>query len=260
MVKAENLHYDLTENDLHVSMRNHSSTCSTDEEKGLFSRIGAVQEIKLLYDRSDRSRGIAFVTYGHPDDARDAVREFDGANAMGQPIRLTLHNGGPSKSSRNPFDYVEKPSRSLFDRIEGDEGRGGRRGRSASPRRAPENIDRYVPGTRGRGSRSPRRRGGMREAGRAPGARREERPRRGGRGGGNKDTEGRAAVQGRPRKTAEELDAEMDSYWTNPAGAEANVAQDTTGREPQVSTFPQTANPGAAATSAVDDDIDIMVE
>lgn len=234
----------------------------------MFSRIGNVQNIRLLYDRADRSQGVAYVTFDHPDDARDAVREFDGANAMGQPIRLTLQNAPAAKPARNPFDYVEKPSRSLFDRIEGDERRGGRRGRSASPRRAPENIDRYVPGNRGRGSRSPRRRGGgARENGRAPGARREERTGRGGRGGrggrDNQDTEGRPVVQGRPRKTAEELDAEMDTYWNSNEvnGGQAAQAseQDVSGREPQIATVPQTENTMTGTTSATDD-IDLMID
>lgn len=234
--------------------------------QGLFSRIGSVQNIRLLYDRADRSQGIAFVTFSHPDDARDAMREYNGANAMGQPIRLTLQNAQPSKPARNPFDYVEKPSRSLFERIDGDDRRGGRRGRSASPRRGPDNIDRYVPGNRGRGSRSPRRRGGgARESGRAPGARRDERPKRGGRGG--KDGEGRQTAQGRQRKTAEELDAEMDSYWNNGAAesnsghaAEAFSAQNAGERQEQIATAPQTANPMMGTTSAADDDIDLMVE
>ena len=74
----------------------------------------------------------------------------------------------------------------------------------------PDHVDRYTPG--GRGSRSPvRRRGTPREGGRRPGQRREE----GGRGprGPKKDDEGRPIVQGRPRKTAEELDAEMADYF-----------------------------------------------
>ena len=137
-------------------------------------------------------------------DAREAIREFDGANAYGQPIRLTL------MQSREP---VTARSRSLFERIDGggrdaaSRGRPHPRRRSASPaameidgegsrrrRRTPENIDRYVPG-RAR-SRSPRRgRGGR------------------GRGRGRADGDGHRIVGGRPRKTAEELDAEMTDYW-----------------------------------------------
>jgi THO complex subunit 4 len=73
---------------------------------------------------------------------------------------------------------------------------------------APENIDRYVPGQGGRGTgRSSSLRGAP---GRRPGERR-ERPRR--------DDNGHALVGGRPRKTAEELDAEMEDYWGGNAAA-----------------------------------------
>jgi THO complex subunit 4 len=79
----------------------------------------------------------------------------------------------------------------------------------------PANIDRYVPG-KGRRSRSPlpRRRGG-----RPPGERR-ERGERNGRGRGEGGGGGR-----RPRKTQEELDAEMEDYWTG--GAKENGASET---------------------------------
>ena len=175
-------------------------------------------DAKLRYDRAGRSEGIAIVTYQHVADARAAIRDFDGANAKGQPIRLTLL---PLPRRDNPFDRVENP-RSLFDRIEaptgrsrrrsdspvseGHEDRGARQGqrrglprdrRSDVTKPPPENIDRYVPGQRN--GRSSSHRGGRR-----PGERRER---------GGRDGEGHKMVNGRPRKTAEELDAEMDDYW-----------------------------------------------
>lgn len=196
----------------------------------LFSRIGDVVDVKLRYDRAGRSEGVAFVNYNRVRDANEAIREFDGANAKGQPIRLTLL---PQPRRENPFDRVENP-RSLFDRIEAprdrrrsespiddddDENRyrrGPRRGgaaragdrRSDTTKPAPENIDRYVPGSNGAGSRSDSRRGGRR-----PGERRERRPRN--------DDAGPKLAGGRPRKTQEELDAEMEDYW---GGSNNNAA------------------------------------
>ncbi|KAJ2977482.1 hypothetical protein NUW58_g7801 [Xylaria curta] len=67
-IKVENLHYDLSESDL----------------EGLFSKIGPVVKLELLYDRAGRSDGVAFVTYESRDDALDAIREFNGANAKGR--------------------------------------------------------------------------------------------------------------------------------------------------------------------------------
>lgn len=41
-------------------------------------------KLSLLYDRAGRSEGIAFVTYESAQDAKRAIREFDGANANGK--------------------------------------------------------------------------------------------------------------------------------------------------------------------------------
>ena len=184
--------------------------------------------MKLLYDRTDRSQGTAFVTFADPRDARDAVRDYDGQNANGQPIKVSILPTAPAAASKglSLFDRIERPPRSLFDRMEGggaisrddsrEDNRRRRMGRdrSDSPRKggraAPDHVDRYVPGPRV--SRSPiRRRGTPRESGRRPGAGREE----SGRGGRRPrtDDEGRPLIGGRPRKTAEELDAEMADYW-----------------------------------------------
>ncbi len=211
----------------------------------------------MMYDRMDRSEGTAFVTYESPRDARDAVVEFNGCNANGKPIKLTMLPSAPAAAGRGAtlFDRVERPARSLFDRIEGgpdsrddsrEETRRARR-RSESPRRraAPPDVDRYVP-PRGPRSRSPiRRRGTPREGGRRPGERREDSG-RGGRGGrgGRTDDDGRPLVGGRPRKTAEELDAEMENYWGSKGGEKTNGA----------------AAPAASTSAApiADDDIDMI--
>ena len=226
----------------------------SDRVQERFARIGPVSSVRMLYDRHDRSQGVAFVTYEYEDDARQALKEFNGANAYGQPIRVEV--APPSgRAQRNPFDNVERPARSLFDRIESrDEapsarGGGRRRNRSTSPRR--NDVDRYVPR---RGSHSPiRRRGTPREGGRRPGARREDSGRRGGRRG---DTEGRPAGGARPRKTAEELDAEMNDYWGGAATDHGVQAANGEKRDPQVRTAENTENPMTGATSAINADDD----
>ncbi|KFA61458.1 hypothetical protein S40285_03410 [Stachybotrys chlorohalonatus IBT 40285] len=218
-IRVENIHYDLTEEDL--------------EE--LFSRIGRVSKLQLRYDRAGRSDGVAFVIYERKEDATEAIRQFDGANANGQPIRLSLMAGS---SSRNPFDTAVMPGRPLSERVSAP----GGRSRSYSPRRrtdeddaARKGIDRYVPGGASR-SRSPmpRRRGGG--GGRRPGARRDG----GGRdGAGARDQEGGRGGRGNPRtkKTQEELDAEMEDYFGGggegsapaPAAAASGAANPATG-------------------------------
>lgn len=186
--------------------------------------------MKLTYDRAGRSDGTAFVTLDRIADAREAVRQFDGANAKGQPIRLTILPLPPRSTRRdNPFDRAENP-RSLFDRVEAPSGRGRRRSespmqedreysrnssrreprgvprdhRSDTSKPPPDGIDRYIPGSGGRG-------------GRRTGERRERVPRDGPRPGA------------RPKKTAEELDAEMDDYWGGQENKEqVQPAQTTT--------------------------------
>jgi THO complex subunit 4 len=211
-----------------------------------------------MYDRMDRSEGTAFVIYQSPRDARDAVADFNGCNANGQPIKLSILPTAPAAASKGSlFDRVERPTRSLFDRIEvGTDNREDsredtrrRRNRSESPRRrdTPERVDRYVP--RGARSRSPiRRRGTPREQGRRPGQRRED----SGRGGrrGRTDEEGRPMVGGRPKKTAQELDAEMEDYWgSKPSG----------GGKPNGAPAASNGNAAPATTAAAPvDDIDMI--
>lgn len=118
----------------------------------------------------------------------------------GQPIRITLQSSAPR---RNPFDTAQVPSRSLAERIT--------RPRSLSPN--DRGIDRYVP-EGGRRSHSPR----PRRRGRRVGARRENA------GEGIGRTAGR---DGRPKKTQEELDAEMEDYFEKPSGNASGQAATT---------------------------------
>ncbi|KJZ73595.1 hypothetical protein HIM_06928 [Hirsutella minnesotensis 3608] len=197
-LRVENIHYDLTEEDL-------------DE---LFARIGPVVRLQLLYDRAGRSEGTAYVTYESREDALEAVKQFDGANANGQPIRLNLIPSGPA---RNPFDTAVMPGRPLAERISAP----GGRSRSLSPHRrhdeedaARKGIDRYIPGSGSRSrSPAPPRRGGRRPGTRREGDVRESQPSRGTRG------------NPRTKKTQEELDAEMEDYFGGngqPASAPSN--------------------------------------
>ncbi|KAI1744077.1 hypothetical protein F4680DRAFT_406120 [Xylaria scruposa] len=185
-LKVENLHYDLSQSDL----------------EGLFSKIGPVVKVELLYDRAGRSDGVAFVTYESRDDALDAINEFNGANAKGQPIRISIVSSQPR---RNPFDSATMPGRPLAERIT--------RPRSLSPN--DRGIDRYVP-EGGRRSHSPR----PRRRGRRAGARREN---------GGENTGRTTGRDGRPKKTQEELDAEMEDYFEKTSGNVAGAAAaDTT--------------------------------
>ena len=68
-------------------MENHGIGIMLILIKELFRRIGRVVRLQLKFDRAGRSEGIAFVTYEHKDDADEAVKQFDGANANGMMRR-----------------------------------------------------------------------------------------------------------------------------------------------------------------------------
>jgi THO complex subunit 4 len=150
----------------------------------------------------------------------------------------------PAPRGRNAFDTAVKPGsgRSLADRIT--------RPRSASPRDSAggpsrgRGGDSYVPGRNNSRSRSPPPR--RREGGRRPGDRRGG---GGGGGGGGRGPRGgsgtpRAGRDGRPRKTQDELDAEMANYFGGSKGGE--------------SAEPAANGPTAAAAAQDDDDIDMI--
>ncbi|SPO24872.1 uncharacterized protein UTRI_01377_B [Ustilago trichophora] len=92
----ENLHYDVSEQDL----------------KQLFESIGPVTKSFIKYDRSDRSTGRAVVVYENPNHALQAKNEFDGAKAKGQVISITQE-----MRAERPKD-IQSSQRSLLSRFD----------------------------------------------------------------------------------------------------------------------------------------------
>ncbi|ODQ55028.1 RNA-binding domain-containing protein [Saitoella complicata NRRL Y-17804] len=133
-LRVSNIHYDLNQDDL----------------TQLFSRIAPPILVRLTYDNAGRSTGIAYVVYESIADARDAIRQFDGQKAAGQPLAISMDGSGVPSG----------------------------RGRSRSPPRRGHG-DSYRPGAGDRAPSAPRGRGRGRGAsgrGRERGERREVRP------------------------------------------------------------------------------------
>ena len=270
-LRIDNLHYDLTENDL----------------SSLFSQLAPLPVPPTIrYDRAGRSTGVAFISYSSIAAARKAIREFDGANANGQPIYLTLVSAGADRTtgdrpgSRNPFETARMPLKSLFERVsstrplhsdddnedrqqdmpfEDDDLAAPSVRHSDVSGPAPKGIDRYIPGRHSqnsRRSRSPRERrtghsGSGDSAGRRPGTRRETHNRDGTQRNDRSGTGNTKGGNQRPRKTQDELDREMDDYWVGGRGNGDGGSE----------SLPATSNGHEAVTTVeTEEDIDMGIE
>ncbi|XP_028777640.1 LOW QUALITY PROTEIN: 33 kDa ribonucleoprotein, chloroplastic [Neltuma alba] len=57
----------------------------------IFQEVGNVVSVEIVYDRvTDRSRGFAFVTMGSAEDAKEAIRMFDGSQVGGRTVKVNF--------------------------------------------------------------------------------------------------------------------------------------------------------------------------
>lgn len=57
----------------------------------LFGEAGTVVSVEIVYDRvTDRSRGFAFVTMGSVEDAKEAIKMFDGSQVGGRTVKVNF--------------------------------------------------------------------------------------------------------------------------------------------------------------------------
>ncbi|XP_011094245.1 33 kDa ribonucleoprotein, chloroplastic [Sesamum indicum] len=57
----------------------------------IFAEAGRVASVEIVYDRvTDRSRGFAFVTMGSVEEAKEAIRLFDGAQIGGRTAKVNF--------------------------------------------------------------------------------------------------------------------------------------------------------------------------
>jgi THO complex subunit 4 len=118
----------------------------------LFQKIGSLQSLHLKYDTLGRSDGVAYVVYTHIEDAKEAIRKYNGAKAAGQQITVTLIGERPpnaAASVRQP--RLQGGGGGRFTRgggRHGPQGRGGggRRGGGGDrrPARTQEDLDREL--------------------------------------------------------------------------------------------------------------------
>ncbi len=89
-----------------------SLSWNTSEESlsNLFSKIGEIEELKIITDReTGRSRGFGFVTFSSEEDANTAVRELDGTELDGRQLKINIakerdrDSGGGGHSAPRSF-------------------------------------------------------------------------------------------------------------------------------------------------------------
>lgn len=61
-----------------------------------FSVFGQIQDLKMINDRETGSfRGFAFITYGSPDAAAEAVAQMNGQEVDGRNLKVTFAEDKP---------------------------------------------------------------------------------------------------------------------------------------------------------------------
>ncbi|XVF55876.1 hypothetical protein PTKIN_Ptkin06aG0071700 [Pterospermum kingtungense] len=101
---------------LYVGNLPYSMTSS--ELSEIFSEAGRVASVEIVYRRAtDRSRGFAFVTMGSVDEAKVAIRLFDGSQIGGRTVKVNfpeVPRGGERevmgpKIGRSHRSFVDSP-------------------------------------------------------------------------------------------------------------------------------------------------------
>jgi len=67
---------------------------TTEQELGdAFARYGAVNSVKIIQDReTGRSKGFGFIEFADPSCIDNAIRNMDGQDMNGRPLRVNAAN------------------------------------------------------------------------------------------------------------------------------------------------------------------------
>lgn len=84
-------HEDLTGKVVYVD--NLSDDVTTRGLADLFSMVGTVKELRLLYDRQGNPNGSADIVFQHRADAEEAIKSLHNVPLNNRPMRLSMGNG-----------------------------------------------------------------------------------------------------------------------------------------------------------------------
>ncbi|KAF9572068.1 hypothetical protein EC968_010399 [Mortierella alpina] len=185
---VENLHYAVTLEDIKELFDTHA---------------GPIKFAEVKYDLSGRSTGVATITFKAAGDAAIAIKKLHGIALDGQPMKITYaplpahRNRDNNKDNRAGAGRKDAPKRDVFSRLGSSEA--GIAARLGKLNPLPQTI-----GAAGSGAAA---------GGRAQGATNQRGNRGRQSGGGGSGKAGQSKEKKKPVvKSAEELDAEMDTY------------------------------------------------
>lgn len=74
-----------------VYVGNLPYSITSSELSQTFSEAGQVRSVEIVYDKlTDRSRGFGFVTMGNIEEAKEAIRTFDGSQIGGRTVKVNF--------------------------------------------------------------------------------------------------------------------------------------------------------------------------
>ena len=74
-----------------------------DSLKNFFSQVGNVESARVIFDRqTGRSKGFGFVEFSTEEEAERAMKELEGKDLDGRPIRISEANAEEKRESRGP--------------------------------------------------------------------------------------------------------------------------------------------------------------
>ncbi|XP_029475546.1 squamous cell carcinoma antigen recognized by T-cells 3 isoform X2 [Rhinatrema bivittatum] len=98
-------------------------SCTKDELEELFKEHGRVKEIRLVTNRSGKSKGLAYVEYENEGQASQAVFKMDGMKIKEQIIKVAISNP-PSRKQTDKPEVGRQPASMVPRQIYGARGKG----------------------------------------------------------------------------------------------------------------------------------------
>lgn len=82
-----------------IFIQNLSYRTTWQDLKGLLKKAGDVERCNIPLDKAERSRGFAVASYRTKDEAKKAVKAFDGVEFMGTRIKVRFDREGSDRSA-----------------------------------------------------------------------------------------------------------------------------------------------------------------